>query len=96
MPGGWARKDDRGRGGRGQSGRGESRPSPGEWLRERLSDAGRSFKCSRREDVNSIAGLELPKHRLAARLGLLTVSRLLADCEPFRLRWASDTGLIRS
>ena len=41
-----------------------------------------------REDVNSIAGLKLPQRRLAARLGLLTVSRLLADCEPFRLRWA--------
>ncbi len=35
-----------------------------------------------------MAGLKLPKRRLAARLGLVSLARLLADFEPFRLRWA--------
>ena len=29
-----------------------------------------------------------PARRLSARIGLLTIARLLSDCEPFRVRWA--------
>ena len=31
---------------------------------------------------------KLPPRRRQARIGLLTMARLLADAEPFRLRWA--------
>ncbi len=30
----------------------------------------------------------MPIRHRAARLGVLTLARLLANCEPFRLRWA--------
>ena len=33
-------------------------------------------------------GREAAPARLPARIGLLTIARLLADCEPFRVRWA--------
>ena len=67
---------------------GESRLSRAEWLHERLSGASPEFQTLARSDVQSLAGLKLPKRRLAARLGLLSLARLLADFEPFRLRWA--------
>ena len=38
--------------------------------------------------LNSIAQTKLPRRLHAARIGLFTVARLLADSEPFRLRWA--------
>jgi hypothetical protein len=59
-----------------------------EWFRERLAFAGPEFGAVARHDVKSLPGAKLPRRRHAARLGLLTVARLLVDCEPFRLRWA--------
>ena len=59
-----------------------------EWLREQLAPAGPEFAAVARHDVKSLQGSKFPRRRQAARLGLLTIARLLTDCEPFRLRWA--------
>jgi hypothetical protein len=40
-----------------------------------------------RRDVQSISQGEFRPRRQAALLGLATMARLLADCEPFRVRW---------
>jgi hypothetical protein len=39
-------------------------------------------------DVQARAVAKVPHRHRPARLGLQTVARLLADCEPFRVRWA--------
>jgi hypothetical protein len=62
--------------------------SRAEWLHGRLSGRDSEFQTLARTDVQSIAGSKLPRRRHAARLGLLTLARLLGDFEPFRLRWA--------
>ncbi len=59
-----------------------------EWFKERLAFTGPEFAAVARHDVKSIQGTRLPPRRRSARLGLLTIARLLVDCEPFRLRWA--------
>ncbi|MHB1561279.1 MAG: hypothetical protein ACYC61_27855 [Isosphaeraceae bacterium] len=42
-----------------------------------------------RHDARSVTpSAKLPTRHRAARVGLLTFARLLADCEPFRVRWA--------
>jgi hypothetical protein len=41
-----------------------------------------------RSDVRANPTAKWPRRRHAARLGLLTIARLLADCEPFRIRSA--------
>jgi hypothetical protein len=59
-----------------------------EWLRERLAPADAEFRALVAHDVQAPAVAKLPRRRRAARIGLLTIARLLADCEPFRVRWA--------
>ena len=67
-----------------------------EWFRQRLGSAGPEFEAVARHDIRSHPATNLPRRRRTARLGLLTIARLLADGEPFRVRWCSSTGLTRS
>ncbi len=59
-----------------------------EWFRVQLGSAGPEFGAVARHDVRSHPVANLPRRRRTARLGLLTIARLLTDCEPFRVRWA--------
>jgi hypothetical protein len=67
---------------------GQAQRSRAEWLHGRLSNSHSEFRSLARADVQSIVASKLPRRHHAARIGLLTLSRLLADVEPFRLRWA--------
>jgi hypothetical protein len=58
-----------------------------QWLQERLASADAAVQEQARGDVRSVPP-HLPSRQVAARIGLLTIARLLADCEPFRVRWA--------
>ena len=62
--------------------------SRAEWLHGRLSRGDSKFRSLALADVQSIVNSKLPRRHHAARIGLLTLARLLADLEPFRLRWA--------
>ena len=65
------------------------RRSRAEWLHGRLSNLGSEFRgAQRRTEVQSVAASKVPKRHHAARIGLFTLARLLADAEPSRLRWA--------
>jgi hypothetical protein len=73
--------------------RGNSRPAPlhrarWEWLHGRLSTAGGDFQAAVRKDVQTVLSLKMPHRHRAARVGLVAFARLLAECEPFRVRWA--------
>jgi hypothetical protein len=58
-----------------------------EWLESRLPvDA--ELQAIARRDVEAGRSSKLPPRRHPARIGLVTLARLLADAEPFRLRWA--------
>ncbi len=57
-------------------------------MRDRLAFAGPEFGAVARHDVQASLAMKLPRRRRIARLGLLTIARLLGDCEPFRVRWA--------
>jgi hypothetical protein len=59
-----------------------------EWFRQQLGSVGPEFGAVARHDVRSHPGTNLPGRRRTARLGLLTIARLLAGGEPFRVRWA--------
>ena len=60
-----------------------------EWADDFAATAGPEFAVIARHDVRSTPGRRsCPARRLPARIGLLTIARLLADCEPFRVRWA--------
>ena len=59
-----------------------------EWLAGHLADADLDLRTLARRDVETIRTSRLPPRRQAARIGLATIARLLADSEPFRLRWA--------
>ena len=59
-----------------------------EWAAAFAATAGPEFSVIARHDVRSMAASKLPARRLPARIGLLTIARLLAGCEPFRVRWA--------
>jgi hypothetical protein len=59
-----------------------------EWARAFAASAGPEFIVVARHDVKSTPAAKLPSRRLSARIGLLTIARLLSDCEPFRVRWA--------
>jgi hypothetical protein len=67
---------------------GPERSARWEWLRSRLEAADAEFAAQVRRDVQSVAAAKVPPRFHAARLGLVTFARLLADFEPFRLRWA--------
>ncbi|MGO9468685.1 MAG: hypothetical protein ACLQIB_39845 [Isosphaeraceae bacterium] len=71
----------------------EGRPSAAQracatWLLEYSSAADPRFLDQVSRDIQSKALARVPGRYLAARLGVATLARLLADCEPFRLRWA--------
>jgi hypothetical protein len=59
-----------------------------EWADACAATAGPEFAVIARHDVKSTPAAKVPPRRLPARIGLLTIARLLADCEPFRARWA--------
>jgi hypothetical protein len=59
-----------------------------EWVGPFVASAGPEFVVIARHDIGSAAAANRSTRRLSARIGLLTVARLLADCEPFRVRWA--------
>jgi hypothetical protein len=59
-----------------------------DWLRGHLTTAEPELASLARHDVETGAVAKLPARRRAARIGLITVARLLTDCEPFRVRWA--------
>jgi hypothetical protein len=61
-----------------------------EWFRGRLGTIDSEFGARARTDVHLIAQTKLPRRLHAARIGLFTFARLLADSEPFRLRWALE------
>jgi hypothetical protein len=58
-----------------------------EWVRGRLEASEAEFRAQVVRDVQSVTATKVPPRFHAARLGLLTFARLLADFEPFRLRW---------
>jgi hypothetical protein len=59
-----------------------------EWLCNRLEAGGPELALLARHDVQASSSAKIPRRRRAAWIGLITVARLLADCEPFRVRWA--------
>jgi hypothetical protein len=61
-----------------------------DWASAFAAAAGPEFAVVARHDIRSTASAaaKLPPRRRPARIGLLTVARLLAECEPFRVRWA--------
>jgi hypothetical protein len=59
-----------------------------EWFHGRLDPLDPEFQTRARGDALLVARMKLPRRLHAARLGLITLARLLADSEPFRLRWA--------
>jgi hypothetical protein len=58
------------------------------WFQGRLDATDSEFRSRARDDVQLVARMKLPRRLHAARVGLFTFARLLADSEPFRLRWA--------
>ena len=60
------------------------------WARAFAPTAGPEFAVVARHDIRSASAAlaKIPPRRRPARIGLLTIARLLADCEPFRVRWA--------
>jgi hypothetical protein len=61
-----------------------------DWAIAFAASSGPEFAVVARHDVRSTSAAagKLPLRRLPARIGLLTIGRLLADGEPFRVRWA--------
>ena len=59
-----------------------------EWLANRLENAEADTRTLARRDVENSGRFKLPPRHRAARIGLTTIARLLADSEQFRLRWA--------
>jgi hypothetical protein len=59
-----------------------------EWLTGRLANADSDLRTLARLDVETSRSSRLPPRHQAARIGLATIARLLADSEQFRLRWA--------
>jgi hypothetical protein len=59
-----------------------------DWLAGRLANVDTDLRALARRDVASGQASRLPPRHQPARIGLTTVARLLADIEPFRLRWA--------
>lgn len=60
------------------------------WAERFTASAGPEFATIARFDVRATASAfaKMPGRRLAARIGLLTVARLLCDGAPSRVRWA--------
>jgi hypothetical protein len=69
----------------------DSQPSRTErwhWLHDRLAAAGSDFQSEARREVQAGVSSRIASRHHPARLGLVTFGRLLADCEPTRVRWA--------
>jgi hypothetical protein len=58
------------------------------WIEEYAAGVDPRFLEQVLRDLKSKAVAKVPARHRAARLGAQTVARLLADCEPFRVRWA--------
>jgi hypothetical protein len=58
------------------------------WIQESLARVDQSFLEQVSRDLAAKALGKVPRRHFAARLGVQTLGRLLADCEPFRVRWA--------
>jgi hypothetical protein len=67
---------------------GPSRAERWEWLRGRLMEAEAEFQAEARREVDAGVSSRIAARHHPARLGLVTLGRLLAACEPFRARWA--------
>jgi hypothetical protein len=65
-----------------------SRQERWEWLRGRLAAASVEFRAEARREVDLGVSDRIASRHHPARLGLVTFGRLLAECEPFRVRWA--------
>jgi hypothetical protein len=59
-----------------------------DWLRDRLAPARPDFQAQARHEVQAGVSSRIASRHHPARLGLNTFGRLLAGCEPFRVRWA--------
>jgi hypothetical protein len=59
-----------------------------EWLRDRLASAPQVFRRLAEADLQANPTAKWPRRFHVARLGLVTIARLLSGCEPFRVRWA--------
>jgi hypothetical protein len=59
-----------------------------EWLHGRLAAAGSEFQTAVRRDLQAGVSSKLALRHHPARIGLVTFGRLLAECEPVRVRWA--------
>ncbi|MFI5457703.1 MAG: hypothetical protein ACHRXM_19860 [Isosphaerales bacterium] len=59
-----------------------------EWLRGRLAAAGPEFQAAVSRDLQAVVFPKLARRHHPARIGLVTFGRLLAECEPVRVRWA--------
>jgi hypothetical protein len=71
----------------------QNHPTPGgrarfTWLADRLANADEQLRALAERDVTLCRSSKTPLHHQPARIGLTTVARLLAEIEPFRLRWA--------
>jgi hypothetical protein len=58
------------------------------WLVTHLPAGDAELLSLARQDIQSGLASGVPRHHRWARIGLATVARLLAGCEPVRLRWA--------
>jgi hypothetical protein len=58
------------------------------WFGDHLGAAGAEVLSQTRRDLASRASARVPTRHFRAWLGLVTLARLLAPCEPVRLRWA--------
>jgi len=58
------------------------------WIQECLTGANPRFLEQVSRDLRSKSLARVPRRHIAARLGAQTLARLLAECEPFRVRWA--------
>lgn len=58
------------------------------WADAFAASAGPEFLAVARHDIRLTPADRLPPRRLPARIGVLTIARLLAVGEPFRVRWA--------
>lgn len=58
------------------------------WVFERLGTPPPETRDWARRDLETVEKARVSGRRRMALLGLVTPARLLADCEPFRVRWA--------
>jgi hypothetical protein len=59
-----------------------------DWVMDRLGTPPAETRDWARRDFETIAKARIEDRRRMPLLGLVTLARLLADCEPFRTRWA--------